>query len=367
MAEIIAYMSLRPSRAAAKFGGMEQRRIGVLGFDGVQALDFIGPCDAFASDVFTPDVLPPGAFGATPRPAVLDALGVHGRPYEIVVIGLRRKKFTASSGVTFTAHCDLDSAPPLDTLIVPGGSGLRESANGETAAQWIARRAHRIRRIASVCTGVYGLAPSGLLDGRRVATHWSAVRDVRQRFPKLRVDPDAVYLKDGPFYSSAGITAGIDLALALIEEDCGPNAALAVAREMVVYYKRPGGQNQFSEPLRFQFASADRFADLAAWVQSHLRAPISVESMAERTCMSVRHFSREFKERFRVTPAAFVEEMRMAEASRRLAAQRVSIAAVGRSVGYQNEDVFRRAFERRFGVTPKAYRSRFNVASPAFE
>jgi transcriptional regulator GlxA family with amidase domain len=346
---------------------MERRRVGVIGFDGVQALDFIGPCDAFASDAFTPEVFPPGAFSSTPERSAFAERAVRGRPYEIVVIGLRGKKFTASSGVTFTAHCGLDSAPPLDTLIIPGGSGLRESGNGERAARWIARRAHRIRRIASVCTGVYGLAPSGLLDGRRVATHWSAVRDVSRRFPKLRVDPDAVYVKDGSFYSSAGITAGIDLALALIEEDCGPNAALAVAREMVVYYKRPGGQQQFSEPLRFQFEAADRFADLAAWVHAHLRARISVESMAKRACMSVRHFSREFKARFGVTPAAFVEEVRMAEASRRLAAQRVSVAAVGRSIGYPNADVFRRAFERRFGVAPAAYRSRFNVASPAFE
>jgi transcriptional regulator GlxA family with amidase domain len=345
---------------------MERRRIGVLGFDNVQALDIVGPCDAFASDAFTPGVFPPGAFDVVPHPAAIDELAGRGRPYEIVIIGLRGKAFTASSGLTFTAHCDLDSAPPLDTLIVPGGSGLRESGAGEAAARWIARRAHRIRRIASVCTGVYGIAPSGLLDGRRVATHWSAVRDVQRRFPKLRVDGDAVYLKDGSFYSSAGITAGIDLALALIEEDCGPNTALAVAREMVVYYKRPGGQNQFSEPLRFQFEAADRFADVAAWVGSHLRAQLTVEALAKRACMSVRHFSREFKERFGVTPAGFVEEVRMAEASRRLAAQRVSIAAVGRSVGYQSEDVFRRAFERRFGVTPKAYRHRFNVASPAF-
>jgi transcriptional regulator GlxA family with amidase domain len=240
------------------FVAMEQRRIGVLGFDNVQALDIVGPCDAFASDVFTPDVFPPGAFDVVPRPAAIDELPVEGRPYEIVIIGLRRKKFTASSGLTFTAHCDLESAPPLDTLIVPGGSGLRESGAGEEAARWIAGRAHRIRRIASVCTGVYGIAPSGLLDGRRVTTHWSAVRDVQRRFPKLRVDGDAVYLKDGSFYSSAGITAGIDLVLALIEEDCGPNTALAVAREMVVYYKRPGGQNQFSEPLRFQFETVSR-------------------------------------------------------------------------------------------------------------
>src|SRR5262249_24877903 len=162
-------------------------------------------------------------------PARVDELTVQGRPYEIVIIGLRGKKFTASSGLTFTAHCDLDFAPPLDTLIVPGGSGLREPGVGEEAARWIARRASRRRRSGSGGGGGDGFAPGGLRDGRRVTTHWSAVRDVQRRFPKLRVEGDAVYLKDGSFYSSAGITAGIDLVLALIEEDCGPNTALAVA------------------------------------------------------------------------------------------------------------------------------------------
>lgn len=328
---------------------MEQRRIGILGFDSVQALDLIGPADAFGSDVFKPEsrLAPPDM----PNDA----------PYEIVVIGLQSKRFTASNGVSFTAHCTAASAPPLDTVVVPGGSGLRLSGAGETASRWIAERAGRIRRIATVCTGIYGLAPSGLLDGRRVTTHWSAVRDVAMRFPALRLDADAVYVKDGPFYTSAGISAGIDLALALIEEDCGPRVALAVAREMVVYYKRPGGQNQFSEPLQFQFEAADRFGDLAAWVQAHLRAPISVDAMAERACMSVRHFSREFKTRFGMTPAAFVEELRLAEGAQRLAERRMSIANVGQSVGYRSEDVFRRAFERRYGVTPRAYRQRFNL------
>lgn len=353
VAENIGFMSLRPRTETPIVCAMETRRIGVLGFDSVQALDFVGPCDAFGSD----------AFGTHDRPADFgDDSGRRARPYEIVVVGLRSRKFRASSGVAFTADCTIDRAPSLDTLIVPGGSGLRVSNAGVDAARWVASRASRIRRIASVCTGIYGIAPSGLLDGRRVATHWSAIRDVERRFPKLRVDADAVYVKDGPFYTSAGITAGIDLTLALIEEDCGPQAALAVAREMVVYYKRPGGQNQFSQPLRFQFESSDRFADLAAWIQTHLRSPLSVEVLAKRANMSTRHFSREFKERFGVTPAAFVEEVRLAEASTRLGAKRTTVESVGRSVGYHSDDVFRRAFERRFGVSPREYRARFSTS-----
>jgi transcriptional regulator GlxA family with amidase domain len=288
--------------------------------------------------------------------------GQSPRPYEIVVIGLTGKKFTTSSGVEMSAHTVARPNMQLDTLIIPGGSGLRAGDTATLAAKWISSVAPKIRRVASVCTGVYGLAPTGMLDGRRVATHWSAVNDVRNRFPKLQVEPDALFLKDGKYYTSAGITAGIDLALALIEEDCGSHAALAVAREMVVYFKRPGGQQQFSEPMRFQVESEDRFADVATWILSHLRADLSVETLAKRACMSPRHFARKFKEEFDFTPAAFVEEARLAEAGRRLSSRKARIDVVARSVGYESGDVFRRAFERRFEVSPSTYRGRFQTS-----
>jgi transcriptional regulator GlxA family with amidase domain len=330
---------------------MAPRRIGFLAFDGVQALDLIGPADAFASDAFQ------GLAG-------LD--DPHERPYEVVIIGLHAKRFTASSGIVMRADTTVPTAIRLDTLIIPGGAGLRRPGVADAAATWIVKRAPHVRRIASVCTGIYGLAPTGLLDGRRVATHWSAVRDIEQRFPRLRVDPDALFLKDGPFYTSAGITAGIDLAMAMIEEDCGSAAALAVAREMVVYFKRPGGQQQFSEPLRFQMESADRFTDVVTWIQSHLRADLSVNALAKRACLSPRQFARAFKDRFRFTPAAFVEHARLGEASRRLSVRHARIDAVARSVGYASEDVFRRAFARRFGVSPSSYRTRFRQAAKPF-
>lgn len=320
------------------------RRIGVLGYDGIQALDVVGPSDAFSA-------------------VRVDGKGAEDPPYEVILIGLDGRHFTTESGIVMQAQATVP-APRLrlDTLIVPGGRGLREVGAQQRAAAWIRERAPRIRRVASVCTGVYALAATGLLDGRRVTTHWRFAADLARRFPKVRVDADALYLKDGPFYTSAGITAGIDLSLALIEEDHGPRAALAVARELVVFLKRPGGQKQFSEPLQFQADSADRFADLVAWISGHLEEDLSVESLAARVFLSPRQFSRSFRKSYGTSPAAFVEAMRLDEAGRRLCSSRATIERVARSVGFGSDDGFRRAFERRFGVSPGSYRSRFASA-----
>jgi len=329
---------------------MPTRRIGILGFDRVQALDLTGPADVFRSDALA---APEFSDGGVP-------------PYEVVVIGLASRHFATSSGVRIAAQFTVPTRTEIDTLIIPGGAGLREGGMADRAARWIEARAPHIRRIASVCTGIYALAPTGLLDGRDVTTHWAYAADVQRRFPELHVDPDAIFRKDGCFYTSAGITAGIDLALAMLEEDLGSEASLAVAREMVVYLKRAGGQNQFSEPLRFQLESSDRFADLASWIPTHLRSDLSIGVLARRACLSVRQFSRAFKDRFGVTPAAFVEQARLNEACRRLAVRRTNIETVARSVGYASDDAFRRAFERRFGVSPGQYRNRFSVSSKLF-
>jgi transcriptional regulator GlxA family with amidase domain len=322
---------------------MKPRRVGFLGFDGVMALDLVGPIDAFTSAT---DESPAGA----------------GQPYyEVVIIGVNDRPFVSESGIRFVPDTTLSDAPELDTLIVPGGKGLRLSTTQSAVAVWVKARANRIRRIATVCTGVYGLASTGLLDGRRVTTHWRFARDFARHFPKLRVDPDALFIKDGPIYTCAGVTAGIDLALALIEEDHGPSLALAVARELVVYLKRAGGQEQYSEPLRFQTRSADRFADLAAWIQGHLRDDLSVEALAGRTRLCPRHFTRRFKDTFGATPATFVEDLRLGEARQRLSTANQSVEAVARSVGFHSGDAFRRAFLRRFGVSPVSYRNRFRA------
>ena len=322
---------------------MKPLRVGLIGYDGVQALDIIGPSDAFTiADIETDS--------GQRRPC-----------YEVIIVGITNRPFRAESGVSFQPHTTLRNAPTLDTLIIPGGRGARIGQSSSLIAKWISSRATRIRRIASVCTGVYALAPTGLLDGRRVTTHWRFANDVARRFPKLNVDHDALFLKDGPFYTAGGITASVDLALALIEEDYGPRVALAVARELVVFLKRSGGQKQYSEPLEFQINSTDRFADLASWMVEHMRGDLSLAALAKRVCLSPRHFVRRFKQAFGGTPAAFVENLRLDEARRRLSERTQTIENVASSVGFQSDDVFRRAFQRRFGVKPSSYRSRFDA------
>jgi transcriptional regulator GlxA family with amidase domain len=326
---------------------MNPKRIGFLGYDGVQALDLVGPLEAFMT-------------------AVNDESNGDGAPqkrYEVLVIGLTDRAFTSETGIIFHPHKTLQNAPTLDTVIIPGGKSLRSGDTSTKISVWLKQRSSRIRRVASVCTGIYALAPTGLLAGRTVTTHWRFARDLAQRFPELRVDPNALFLKDGKFYTSAGITAGIDLSLALIEEDFGQSVALSVARELVVYLKRPGGQEQYSEPLQFQVQSTDLLGDLAVWMRGHLRKDLSVEVLAERACLCPRHFSRRFKKVFGTTPAAFVESMRLGEARRRLAEHNNTIEGVGSSVGFKSAKAFRRAFERRFGLTPGKYRSHFTVHS----
>ena len=323
----------------------EPMRIGFLGFDGITALDLVGPMEAFAA-------------------AVLDDEDGLKRPcYAPVTIGVTGLSFASESGLAFKADTTLQAAPALDTIVIPGGSGLRHPEVNARVAAWLRHRAKRTRRIASVCTGIYGLAPTALLDGRRVTTHWRFARDVSTQFPRLRVEANALFLKDGPFYTSAGITAGIDLALALVEEDYGPRVALSVARELVVYFKRPGGQEQYSEPLQFQMESTDHFSELTAWVTRHLRQDLTVDVLADRAGLSSRHFSRRFMAAYRTSPAAFVEGMRLDEARRRLSSGHHPIGSVGESVGFRSADAFRRAFERRFSITPSSYRHRFQVRS----
>ena len=323
------------------------RTIGILGYSDVQALDLVGPADAFAI-----------------ADEHLRATGCDAG-YKVLVLGVTRAAFAAESGVVIRPHITLDRAPRLDTLLISGGRGLRLRQHYAEVASLIRELEKDTRRIASICTGIYGLAATGLLDGKSVTTHWKFARDVAQRFPRIQVEPNAIFMKAGKFYTAAGITAGIDLALALIEEDHGPALALSVARELVVYLKRPGGQEQYSEPLQFQTRSSGRLSDLAPWIAAHLRRNLSVEALAERACLSPRHFTRRFKEAFGVNPGEFVENVRLDEARRRLASSESTIKDVADSVGFASPDSFRRAFERRFGVAPTMYRGRFSALRAA--
>ena len=319
---------------------MKAKRIGLIGFDGVVAIDLSGPADAFAVASETE---------GDPKPA-----------YEVVVISPSSKPFVSESGLVFKPQRTFKNAPSLDTLIVPGGSGLRKPAINRSVSAFVRARAGSTRRIASVCTGVYGLAATGLLAGRNVTTHWNHAHNVARRFPDLKVNDNAIFIKDGQFYTSAGATAGIDLALSLIEEDYGQQVSLTVARQLVVYLKRSGGQEQYSEPLRFQAESVSRFSDLTTWIHTHLNNDLSVEALAGRACLCPRHFSRRFRTEVGASPADFVERLRLDEARRRLSNGENSVENVGLSVGFKSADAFRRAFERRLGVSPSDYRRRFS-------
>jgi transcriptional regulator GlxA family with amidase domain len=314
----------------------------LLGYADVQTLDLAGPLDAFASA----NSVQPAAYIA--RTASLD-----GAP------------FVSESGLRIAPDGALHDMGPIDTLIVPGGAGLRRPAVYEEIAEAVLRLSAGCRRIVSVCTGIYGVAPTGLLDGRRATTHWRFADDVATRFPALRLDCDRIFIKDGPLYTSAGITAAIDLALALIEEDYGPKLALSVARDLVVYMKRSGGQRQFSEPLQFQARSGDRFAELAAWITSHLSDDLSVEQLAARTSLSPRQFSRRFSRAFGQTPSEQIEALRLDAARNHLTGSGAQVEAIAAAVGFRSNDAFRRAFDRRFGLSPTEYRRRFPpIASP---
>jgi len=317
------------------------KRIVIVGYDDITSLDLSGPLEAFSS-AFLEDS------NGNPQPC-----------YKVTIAALGAKTFRSESGLRMTASCFLNSLRHMDTLLIPGGRGMRLSPSGPKLAEWIRRRAKGVRRIASVCTGIFAVAPTGLLDGRRVTTHWRFAAELAGRFPALKVDANALYIRDGKFYTSAGITAGIDLSLALIEEDFGPQVALAVARELVVYMKRPGGQEQFSEPLQFQVAATSRFADLAAWMLAHLDKDLSVEAMAGHMNLCSRQFSRRFRLEFQSSPAAFVQRLRLDEARKRLCAAGSTVKSVAGSVGFHDPDSFRRAFMQRFGVAPSLYRGRF--------
>jgi transcriptional regulator GlxA family with amidase domain len=324
----------------------EPRCIGIVGFDEAEALDIAGPAEAFSSALSRDG-------GSQPRPF-----------YKVVIIGPTNKPFRTSAGIVIQPERTLLNAPPLDTLIVPGGKGLRTEATSSRVAEWVLSRAAGTRRVVSVCTGIYGLAPTGLLDGRRVTTHWRFAADVARRFPRLKVDPHPLFLKDGKYYTSAGVTAGIDLALALIQDDCGQRTALEVARELVLYLKRPGGQEQFSEPLQVQTKATERFADIVSWIASNLHGDLSVDTLAGKAALCPRHFRRRFQSSFGCGPAAFVQEMRLGETRRQLVTSRNSIEIIAGSVGFADSDSLRRAFRRRFGVSPGDYRAKFNGGSP---
>lgn len=315
------------------------RTIGFLVYEDLQALDLVGPFDAFG--------------------AANECAGEGGSPYELVTLGLHDRPARAENGLAFVPGAVIGRAPALDTLVIPGGRGSRVLNRDREVLDWIRARAEDTRRIVSTCTGIFLLAATGLLDGRRATTHWRFEEDVRRQFPRVRLDVDQLYVRDGAFQTSGGLTASMDLALSMIEEDLGPAAAMSTARYLVMYMKRPGNQAQFSEPLQAQATGQGPLARFPDWLLDHLAEDMPVGRMAHRVNMSERNFRRSFTRSFGTSPTRYLERLRLERARVLLTSTRSPVDRVARQVGFDNADSFRRVFRRHYGASPREYRQRF--------
>ncbi|MDB5362596.1 MAG: helix-turn-helix domain protein [Rhodospirillales bacterium] len=317
------------------------RKIVVLAVENAQLLDVTGPFQCFAS--------------ANDVTEARDRL-----PYDPIIVSPLGGLLKTQSGLAIMTRSLAELAhEEIDTLIVAGGLGTRRAIQDAVLIQAIRDWSGRVRRLASVCTGAYLLAAAGLLDGRRVATHWGAAEDLQRRFPRIAVEPEPIFIRDGAIWTSAGVTAGIDLSLALIQDDLGHDHAMRIARQLVVFLKRPGGQAQFSATLEEQAATDQDFAGLHAWVREHLADELKVERLAEQAGMSARTFARAYAAKAGRTPARMVEAMRIESARRLLEATGRPLKQIARDCGFGDEERMRRAFQRRLGVCPLDYRMRF--------
>ena len=310
------------------------RNVVLVAFPGVQSLDVAGPTEAFAgTGLYTVELVAPDAGG-----------------------------IVSESGLALVAARALREVEgPVDTLLVAGGTGVREVIEQADVIAEIRRLAASSRRVASVCTGAFLLARAGLLDGRRATTHWEHSDLLASLCPTVDVEPDAIFVRSDDVWTSAGVTAGIDLALAMIEADHGSDIALAVARRLVVFLKRPGGQSQFSAQLANQIARREPLRDLQSWVVEHLHERLTVERLAEECGMSPRNFSRVFRREVGVTPAQYVEQARVDAARRHLEDTSASVHEVARACGFGTAENLRRSFMRIIGTPPTGYRARFTV------
>ncbi|MDO8401298.1 MAG: GlxA family transcriptional regulator [Bradyrhizobium sp.] len=305
--------------------------IGVLIFPDFQLLDAAGPISAFEI-----------------------AARFAGQPPSIKVLAVKPGPVRSTSGVEMLAR-GLKPSAAITTLIVAGGEGVRQAARCEKTLAFVRAMAKRGIRVASVCSGAYILAEAGLLDGRRATTHWQRTPHFVKTYPKIKLEPDRIFVRDGNIWSSAGISAGIDLALAMAAEDFGDEIAQQAARQLVLYHRRSGGQSQFSSLLELK-APAGRFAPLLAWAREHLDAPLTVEDMAEQAGMSSRHFARAFIAETGTTPSKAVERLRIEVARQRVQSSSEAIERVAESTGFRDPERMRRAFIRAFGQPPQSLR-----------
>jgi transcriptional regulator GlxA family with amidase domain len=317
------------------------RRIEVLAFAGAQLLDVAGPLQAFATA---------NDLAARARAAA---------PYALAVVAREAPSVATSSGLGLVVAPLPPPRRALDTLIVAGGFGVNAASADEALVGWLRRRAARARRLASVCSGALLLAAAGLLAGRRAATHWTRCAELARKYPDVIVENDPIFIRDGDVWTSAGVTAGIDLALALIEDDLGRAVALDVARQLVMFLKRPGGQAQFSAALALQRGD-ESFAALHDWIGRNLDGDLSAPRLAARAGMSERNFQRRYKQATGSTPAKAIERLRVEAAQRRLCDSREPIKRVAARCGFGSEETMRRSFARLARIAPRDYRERFS-------
>jgi transcriptional regulator GlxA family with amidase domain len=314
----------------------------MLGFPQAQVLDITGPLEVFSRTA---------RWLAEHRAARSPA-------YVTELAAARAGPLPMSNGLELVASRRYTAVQDADTLLIAGGIGWEAAAKDRKLLDWLRAQSRRVPRLGSICNGAMLLAAAGLLDGKPATTHWAYLDRLATLAPKVRVDRDALYVRAGNIYTSAGVTAGMDLALALVEQDHGKAVALAVAQELVLFLKRPGGQSQFSRHLEAQKRD-DLFGELELWMLENPRADLSVEGLARRTSMSPRHFARQFRARLGASPGAYVRRLRVEQARRRIEEGAMRFKQVARECGFADEQALRRGFQAVVGITPAEYRARF--------
>jgi transcriptional regulator GlxA family with amidase domain len=326
------------------------RTILFVAFPGVQMLDLVGPLEIFE-----------GATTLLRRIA-----GAQPPPYRVIVATADGRRVAASNGLSIDAHASFRARlAAVDTLVVPGALDIEGAVGDARLVRFVRAAATKARRVASVCSGSFVLAEAGLLDGKTATTHWAGCEALAARYPRVRVDPNPIFVRDGAIVTSAGVTAGMDLALALVEEDLGHDVAVELARWFVMFMKRPGGQAQFSTHLRAQASGSGALDSLLGWIVDHLHADLSVPVLARRMRMSPRHFARVFRKDVGVTPAAYVLDARRQHARRLLEESDRGLKSIVTETGFGSIESLRRAFRDELGVTPAAYRERFQTVARA--
>ena len=311
------------------------KTIAIFACPGVQMLDVSGPLDVFA-----------------------EANRQGGKPHYLLrVVGASTRAIESSSGMRLMPNLGiLEDLKGLHTLLVAGAPGIAAAPINRSAIEWLRRHARKARRYGSICSGAFMLAETGLLEGRRITTHWNVAEELQRRYPGLTVEADALYMRDGPVCTAAGVTAGMDLALALVEEDLGRELALRVASQLVMFFKRPGGQLQFSRHGVAEVAGRSTLQELQRWIGAHPAEDHSVGALAKRAGLSSRHFARVFQQEMGMTPGDYVEVSRVEAARRLLEAGHDAPKRIAAECGYANVNGLRRAFLRRLGTTPASYR-----------